>query len=529
MKDKGGNSHEWAYRDAVTKLRVLLGDGQSNLASTVTESVQEETPRRRHNSWHNMIDAATTPPQYDTPRFSEDEMKALVEKQESYVMQLEAEIKFCRDQLAKTIGQMRETTASMNIEEDSDRVKLLLAENANLKKRLESNNEKVKHDNAWLNHALVQIQGEMAELQRREAEAVDQVKRSVGIAEQVRMEKAQLEMEVGQAKLQVERQQERIRGLIEEQVAKVEETRHLTEHRCHEDLVVLQRQVDGQSGQVGHLTVELEQSRRQEAELRGQLKDRQSLVEQVQEEAEKRLGSVHLEMVGLRNARTQLEHDLGCLRIDLDHARQELDAEASRNKAEVSSLKSRLQRSEEMLSNSREEAVRLSEAKSALERECNLLRHNSNSSSKNMVANECLKLRQVVQKQRQVIGQLKKQCGLMCDKLEMVTRSYNENLDLLNGQLEEATRKISVQEGQCWQSGSMYEKCCREIQALQYENKRALEQIDKLTYERDTCLRERDTQVLVNNNNSTKRPARQLTDSKKAIVIERKGRITTPL
>jgi hypothetical protein len=51
--------------------------------------------------------------------------------------------------------------------------------------------------------SLFQVREESEENVRREAEAVEQVKRSVQVAEQARMEKHELEFEIEQLKMQV--------------------------------------------------------------------------------------------------------------------------------------------------------------------------------------------------------------------------------------------------------------------------------------------------------------------------------------
>ena len=66
---------------------------------------------------------------------------------------------------------------------------------------------------------------ELEVVRGREAEAAEQVQRSIKVAEQIKQQKTEAEFEVSQLSGQVERQQQRIRTLIEEQVTKVEEER----------------------------------------------------------------------------------------------------------------------------------------------------------------------------------------------------------------------------------------------------------------------------------------------------------------
>ena len=72
---------------------------------------------------------------------------------------------------------------------------------------------------------IANLRKEVDILKAREAEAAEQVQKSVKVAEQIRQQKSEAEFEIGQLSSQVERQQVRIRSLIEEQVSKVEEER----------------------------------------------------------------------------------------------------------------------------------------------------------------------------------------------------------------------------------------------------------------------------------------------------------------
>ena len=58
--------------------------------------------------------------------------------------------------------------------------------------------EKLKKDNATLAAAIKRLRAEAEEVARREGEAAEQVTSSVQVAEALRMEKAELEYEVGQ-------------------------------------------------------------------------------------------------------------------------------------------------------------------------------------------------------------------------------------------------------------------------------------------------------------------------------------------
>ena len=96
-------------------------------------------------------------------------------------------------------------------------------ENLILKQQLNRNDKNTP--NAASESLVADLRKEVENLKAREAEAAEQVQKSVKVAEQIRQHKSEAEFEVGQLSSQVERQQVRIRSLIEEQVNKVEEER----------------------------------------------------------------------------------------------------------------------------------------------------------------------------------------------------------------------------------------------------------------------------------------------------------------
>ena len=81
-----------------------------------------------------------------------------------------------------------------------------------------------------------------------------------------------------------------------------------------------------------------------------------------------------MDIVHLRSAKQQLEHELGCLRVDHDHSQSDMEAMENRHKNEAESYRSRLKRTEHLLEESRAEFLEISDTKSQLDREVNLLK-----------------------------------------------------------------------------------------------------------------------------------------------------------
>ena len=174
-------------------------------------------------------------------------VKELIQRQETYIEQLEKEAAFCRDQLSNILLQVKQVLVANSNEAAEDNakkeemMKMLKNLEAEVKSReqFQVENKKYQEENLILKQQLhknvlntpnaaaescvPQLRKEIENLKAREAEAAKQVQKSVKVAEQIRQQKTEAEFEIGQLSSQVERQQVRIRSLIEEQVKKLEE------------------------------------------------------------------------------------------------------------------------------------------------------------------------------------------------------------------------------------------------------------------------------------------------------------------
>lgn len=232
--------------------------------------------RSRHNSWHNLthlegdsglpggsgpgtdiLGYHASPPSVKhlsrpgSPVGMSPAVKELVQRQEIYISQLEKEAAFCRDQLSNILLQVKQVLVANSNEAADDKakkeemMKMLKSLESEVKSRdqFQLENKKYQEENLILKQQLsktekntvtadessstliANLRKEVDILKAREAEAAEQVQKSVKVAEQIRQQKSEAEFEIGQLSSQVERQQVRIRSLIEEQVSKVEEER----------------------------------------------------------------------------------------------------------------------------------------------------------------------------------------------------------------------------------------------------------------------------------------------------------------
>ena len=522
--------HLQGYNDAVTKLKVLL-DGNH-----IQQQADLQRPKDSFNHgskrWGSHEDLLHS-------NYTKTELRELVFHQENLIGQLEKELSFCRNQLNDTLAKVRNVALTQS-KESADTIAKLQTENESLKKSIDAKCDNLKRDNVWLVNAVQGLKDETMDLQRRESEAVEQVRQSVHMAEQISMEKAQLEMELNQAKQQLERQQERMKAMLEEHFEKVDETRKIAEQRCQEEFSVIRQQAEEHASQLAQLSTDLERSHRKEQELRRQLNEEKSMSEKMHEEYDGRVGQFQLDLVQVRAAKQQLEHEMSCMRVDYEHCTSELKAYESRHRNEVDSYKTRLQRTEVILDESRTQLMQLGETKAQLERENNLLKQSSKTMTSSTVADDpatLQQLRAVVQKQRSIIDDLRLQCSDLASKLENISvsdilgnwlfkkfksfnfffqSSYSDQVAKLSHQLGHCMSQMQVMEGQAKQYGSMYEQCCRKIQDLEHDKIVLQEELEALR-------------------KPTKRPSTNQTQfnqyqmQKEAIVVEQNGQVTSPL
>ena len=194
-----------------------------------------------------------------------------------------------------------------------------------------------------------------------------QVARSVGVAEQLGAAKAEAEFEAAQLRSQVERQQGRIRGLIEEQCAKVEEERAGMERRWREQVEASRREAASLREEASRTSRELERLTRAEVELKQVAEDRERTLAKVRGEMEKKAGELQLEIVQATGARQTAERDVNAIRLRGERELAEIALEKESLQAEVESVRGRLRGTEEALVNARKEQVELVERVAGLE------------------------------------------------------------------------------------------------------------------------------------------------------------------
>ena len=447
--------------------------------------------RGRHNSWHNLTETnldnegdsheqhrhdmrrhqsasasylnlhqAPRPP---SPSSMSPVVKELIQRQEIYIEQLEREAAFCKEQLSTILTQVKDVLIANSNEDQAKKEEIV-----NLIKNIETEvktvpvvkSSKIPEDTKDVKlkvesqnedpEAVKKLREELENLRLRESEAAEQVQRSIKVAEQIKQQKSEAEFEVGQLSGQVERQQARIRSLIEDQVNKVEEERTAIEKR-YKDLLDQGRD-DLQKIQQENVRLSslLEKSSRSESEAKRLLEEKDRILSKVKEEMDRRVGELQLEIVEFSSAKQSLDREVNKMRLRLEKEKSDNNMEVERLQSEIGAVRGRLKFAEENLVDQRGQNLQMVEAVASLETELINEKHRRENAEKRKIEEvskikserneeiekirtekiskekrlkkENEQLEDLIRRQRSIISELKCQCREVTDKFE---DSYN--------------------------------------------------------------------------------------------------------
>ena len=542
--------------------------------------------RGRHNSWHNLTSGQEHPDQevrqrkplsastlnHPSPprpvaRSSSPmspAVKELIQRQESYINQLEREAAFCKHQLATILTQVKDVLIANSQDDKTKKDEMFgLIKNIEAEMKLSSaeNNDKQQEENRELRQKLAshvdesdairRLREELEVLRVRESEAAEQVQRSIKVAEQIKQHKTEAEFEVGQLRGQVERQQVRIRGLIEEQVAKVEEERRNIERRFRDSLEQSKADIQRVQGENLKLSTALDKVTRQEAEVRGNLEEKERTLARVKEETDKRVGELQLEIVEVTAGRHSVDREVNMIRLRLEKEKSDHSMEIERLQSEISAVRGRLKFAEDSLVEQRGQNLQMVEAVAGLETELMSERQRRENAEKRKIdevtklktekSEEMERLRiekinkekrlkrdneqleDLVRRQRSIISELKCQCKEVTGKFEDSYNSWIEEKRSLRCEvsdlklsMSELGNQVRLLESQNVDHIKLHQSLLGQINYLEESRSPTKESPTKLSSHSKTN----------NSSRSQQETKMKGTRKKAAITIERAGKVT---
>ncbi|XP_075146658.1 uncharacterized protein LOC142221044 isoform X4 [Haematobia irritans] len=273
----------------------------------------------------------------------------------------------------------------------------------------------------------------------------------------VQMERSQAEMEVRHLRDELDRQHERVREMQMEMARRLADERSNAERRYNNQVDQLGGDLSSQWEQVAKLQLELERQKRYEGDLKRDLANRNSQIEELKMELRANRSTFLADMAQVNAEKQSLEQEITALRLQLDRATRENKTEAARLNAEINSLRQRLDRADADLLHSKREVLRLNDEIASLEKELaygemkNEIRPTKKDLDKRISelqekhAETVNELEEMIQSQKQLMDKLTGECKVLTSKLEDTTLKHNtekQNLREMNSKLMDRLKHI---------------------------------------------------------------------------------------
>ncbi|XP_046806254.1 centrosomal protein of 290 kDa isoform X1 [Lucilia cuprina] len=273
----------------------------------------------------------------------------------------------------------------------------------------------------------------------------------------VQMERSQAELEVRHLRDELDRQHERVRELQHEMARRLADERANAERRYNNQVDQLGGDLSSQWEQVAKLQLDLERQKRYENDLKRDLANRNSQIEELKMELRANRSTFLADMAQVNAEKQSLEQEITALRLQLDRASRENKTEAARLNAEINSLRQRLDRADADLLHSKREVLRLNDEIANLEKELaygemkNEIRPTKKDLDKRISemqekhAETVNELEEMIQSQKQLMDKLTNECKTLTNKLEDTTLKHNaekQNLRDMNSKLMDRLKHI---------------------------------------------------------------------------------------
>uniref|UniRef100_A0A8W7P7Z6 Uncharacterized protein n=1 Tax=Anopheles coluzzii TaxID=1518534 RepID=A0A8W7P7Z6_ANOCL len=337
------------------------------------------------------------------------ELLGFIEKQESYIEQLERESQYCRalyqldssesedvDYAERGKGKGHLSGPSIVFESRISELEAQLAQSQiDLKKLFNENEENkrkllhgasdvgnadayrkqvenLQRDKQNLEETVRKLQLSIDQLKDSEACNFSKSQRSRDMIEQVAFERNQAEIEIRRLKDELERQHERVREVQHEMAKRIADERASAERRYTYHVDQLGGDLSSQWEHATKLQLEVERMKRIESDYKRELNQKSSQIDELKMEL-KNKSAIFMSDLNQASAEKQsLEQEITSLRLQLERAERQSKVEVSRLNAEITSLRQRLDRADADLLHSKRENLKLADDVASLEKELTL-------------------------------------------------------------------------------------------------------------------------------------------------------------
>ncbi|XP_074028195.1 serologically defined colon cancer antigen 8 homolog isoform X2 [Leptinotarsa decemlineata] len=282
---------------------------------------------------------------------------------ESRISELEAQLTQARIDLKKALEENETNRRKLN-----DGTILESAGFESYKKQLEN----LQREKQTLQDTVQKLQNSLALLRDKENDTSDKVKRSLDVAEQAQYEKNAAESEIRRLKDELERQHMKMRDAIADQGRRIADERSAVERRYSQQIEQLTTELGVQWESSNKLQLELDKQRRENADLRREVAQKQALIDELKKEMQNKIITLQSDIGASGAEKGALEQQIAMLQMANERSERQSKQEVVRLQAEIQSLRQRIDRADADLIHSRRENIRLSEQVASLEKEINL-------------------------------------------------------------------------------------------------------------------------------------------------------------
>ncbi|XP_068893646.1 serologically defined colon cancer antigen 8 homolog isoform X2 [Tenebrio molitor] len=335
-----------------------------------------------------------------------------------------------------------------------------LEENANYKKKVADGSfidglgfdhykkqiESVQREKDVLQDTVFKLQNALSKIKDKENDTCDQVKRSLDVAEQAQYEKNAAELEIRRLKDELDRQHSKLRDAIADQSRRISDERSAVERRYTQQIEQLTTELGVQWETTNKLQLELDKQRRENADLRRELAQKEALLDGMKKDMQNKIMSLQSD-IGVNGAeKGALEQQIATLQMTNERNERQAKQEVTRLQAEMQSLRQRLDRADADLIHSRRENIRFSEQVASLEKEIKLNSALNEEKSKQASSGEILALPPPKEQQEKqlssLIDDMESKHAATVAELEGMILSQNQLMDKLSVECYSLTQKL---------------------------------------------------------------------------------------
>lgn len=229
--------------------------------------------------------------------------------------------------------------------------------------------DNLKQDKSSLEDTVRKLQLQVTQLKEHESNNFNRSLKNRDLAEHISFEKAQSDMEIRRLKEELDRQHERVREMQQEMARRISEERAVAERRYNYQVDQLGGDLTNQWEQSSKLQLDLERFRRLESDLKREISQKAAQIDELKTDMKSKTAN-HMSDVAQLNAEKQgLEQEIISMRLQVEKAERNHKVDAARQNAEINSLRQRLDKGDADVLQARRENLKLSDQIASLEKE----------------------------------------------------------------------------------------------------------------------------------------------------------------